>query len=601
MENQLSFLLSPFTIGFQLGQSLLKRSSKWGKIYFLLMGIGLFLTIIVLCAYLQKGSLAALFAYPLPWIESLLSPGSSDTISSPLVKAGSSILLLFLYVVLFSFPLSILFLPFVRRFQSSRPRLRSFSEKLFLKFRKQCPKGSYFAGIDALTGKPAYIARESRLMHTQIVGVTGAAKTEGGIVPALLTDIASGRGAVIICMKGDLSLLGRVTAVAKSAGRLDDLQILSMPFPESSNYYNPLARGIPTEIKDKIISSNIWTEEYYKKFSEMAVLIVVNAMVALQRPISLSTLLETMSTLRNIETLGAELKEKKIPNQIPQLLTALDRSIQPLSGLLADLTSLVMCDFGYLLSDPKGEIDFLEAYRKRKIVYVQLNAGLYQETAVRLARMIIQDIKSMCNYVQAYIPENERSFFSVFIDEFASIAFPAFTELINKARSANVAITIAHQSLGDLRQYGEFFDSQIFESSNIKMIFRQTDPRSVNLITEMGGTVETEKITEQTSKLLGEHLNTGMGSARMVEKFRIDPNIIRDLPRGYCVLIQRDIKRICYIQTEYLPFKGPTDFLEKRKRPRKIQAIDSQDPATRVTAKNTAKTRQDRLERFFIR
>lgn len=530
MENQISFLLAPFTVGFQFGQALFKRSPKWGKIYFLLMALGLFLTIILLWLSLQKRTLGVLFLYPLPWIEFLLgSPGNADPITASLIKAGSFLFLMVIYMVLLSFPMSVLFLPFMRTIRSSRPRLRSFSEKRFLNSRKHCPAGSYLAGIDALTGKPVYIPLESRLMHTQIVGVTGAAKTEGGIVPALLTDIAAGRGTVIICMKGDQSLLGRVTAVAKASGRLDDLQILSMPFPDSSNYYNPLARGIPTEIKDKIISSNIWTEEYYKKFSEMAVLIVLNAMTALKKPISLATLLETMGTLRNIETLGAELKEKNIPNQISQLLTALDRSVQPLSGLLADLTSLVTSDFGYLLSDPQGEIDFLEAYLKKKIIYVQLNAGLYQETAVRLARMIIQDIKSMGNYVQAYIPENERAFFSVFIDEFASIAFPAFTELINKARSANVAITIAHQSLGDLRQYGEFFDSQIFESTNIKMIFRQTDPRSVNLITEMGGTVETEKITEQTSRLLGEHLNTGMGSARMVEKFRIDPNIIRDL------------------------------------------------------------------------
>ena len=41
-------------------------------------------------------------------------------------------------------------------------------------------------------------------------------------------------------------------------------------------------------------------------------------------------------------------------------------------------------------------------------------------------------------------------FTPVYLDEFSSFVYPGFEQILNKARSANVAMHICHQSVGDL-------------------------------------------------------------------------------------------------------------------------------------------------------
>ena len=102
--------------------------------------------------------------------------------------------------------------------------------------------------------------------------------------------------------------------------------------------------------------------------------------------------------------------------------------------------------------------------------------------------------------------------------------------------------------------------------TNIRMVFRQNDPESVNILTQMGGTVEMEKMTYQTSSIGGMEFNTGMGSTRVVESFRIDPNLVKEMPLGYCVVHQKDQNLIHYLQTDYLPITSTRNFLDQRQR-----------------------------------
>lgn len=492
-----------------------------------------------------------------------------DPLNRILIYAGTFVFLCLVGAIVLSFPLSVLFLPFRRKIVDSKPVLRRFSRRHFEQGRRKSGPDAYFAGIDAETGKPVYVSDESRMMHTHILGVTGAAKTEGGIVPALVHDILWGCGAIIIDMKGDKDLLERIAAVVKAAKREKDFYYFGLAKPSWSNTYNPLGRGNPSEQKDKYISSLVWTEEYYKKVAEIALLKVCKSLQALGRPVTFQTLKFLLSDLKRLKDLSAELVKNGLPDDIAELLRVLNNNTQNLAGLLSDLMAVVDSDFGHLFDVAAGEIDLVDVYQKNKIVLFQLNTGLYQETSVRLARLILQDIKTMSNLVQANLSQDERGFFPIFVDEFATIAFPGFIDLLNKARSSKIAITIAHQSLGDLKQYGDYIGSQVNENTNNKLIFRQTDPDSVNLLTQMGGTAAADKLTVQTSQFLGGTVETGVGSSRTVEKFRIDPNLIKELPRGYAVLMQKDINRICYVQCDYMPVKGSLDFLKEREKEQK--------------------------------
>ena len=590
-----------FDLGYTVWQYIHKRSPVWGKRYYHAMIVLLLLLLVGLASILLTDNLAVLYKEPFAWLQRTLALNGSDAavdrVFRKLLAAG--VLALF-YIVLLSFPASVFFIMLRREVVDSRPKLKSPNRRVFFRHRASSSVDAYFAGVDAVTGEPIYIDDDARMEHTQIVGVTGGGKTEGGIIPALIHDIAWGRGAIVIDMKGDRLLLEKIAATVIAAGRKDDLLYFSLADPASSQTYNPLMRGNASELKDKIISSNIWSEVYYKKTSEIATQGICHALQSLKIPVTFQTLLNYMRDVKKIARLEQEMNAKGIKHDLTSLLSTLDGKTRDLTGLIADLTAIVGSSFGALMASEVGEIDLLEAYKNNKIVLFQLNTGLYQETAIRLARIIIQDIKTVSNYIQSYVSPAERHFFPVFIDEFASIAFEAFIELINKARSAKMAISIAHQSLGDLKKAGEGFQNQIFDNTNIRIVYRQNSAESRDLITKMAGTIEKEKITYQTDVEMGTHVNTGRGSVRRVETFQVDPNLITEFPTGYCALLQHKKgvgERLRYMKSDYIDISQSASFL--RERVDAAKRDEPEMPIREVFEKVESEPKMDPLKRYL--
>lgn len=596
MKDESIPLLSVLSVGHRVGRMLRNRSKVLGRWFYGVMATLLVTGFIAVFYLASTDKIGVLFEKPVEWVLWYLGFDGSESAPERLLAYLCAYLAVgVLYLLASTFPLSVLFLPFERRTKDSRPKLREYRQHKFDYYRQLSPEHAYFAGIDAQDGSPVYVTDQARLLHSQISGMTGSAKTEGSIVPALTHDIVWGCGTIIIDMKGDKSLLDRVAGIVTAAGREKDFLFLSLSLPELSNSYNPLIRGNASEIKDKIISANVWSEEYYKKVSERTTLVICKAFLALGRPITFKSLHETMSSIQALKALANDLKQAGIDDCITPVIDSLGRDkVKPLAGLLSDFANIIESDFAHLLSPDISEIDLLDCILNNKIVFIQLPTGRYSETAIRLARILIQDIKTVSNYIQAHIPESERHFFPIFIDESAALIFSGFIDLISKARSAKIAITFAHQSLGDLTQNGDFLSKQLFDNTNNRFVFRQSDPESVNTHSQMGGTVETEKMTHQIFDQAGTELNTGLGSSRVVETFRIDPNMLKDLPLGYCVFHQKDSSQIRYLQTDYIPIKGPADFLEQCRELR--SQVPGNEPMKKLPLNNAPDWLQPYLE-----
>ena len=194
--------LKHFDVGYECGKYLERRSSHLARWYFGSMTVLLLTTVVGLMVAIQSevGSLSS-FLVPVQWIQEILPFASNVSKGVVVLQILISFLIATpLYLVLLSFPLSPLFWLLDRRVRDSRPELKQAPLKKFFLNRQKAPKDAYFAGINAVSGKPLFISDEHRMEHTQIVGVTGGGKTEGGIVPALIHDIAWGRGAIIIDM-----------------------------------------------------------------------------------------------------------------------------------------------------------------------------------------------------------------------------------------------------------------------------------------------------------------------------------------------------------------------------------------------------------------
>jgi type IV secretory pathway TraG/TraD family ATPase VirD4 len=110
--------------------------------------------------------------------------------------------------------------------------------------------------------------------------------------------------------------------------------------------------------------------------------------------------------------------------------------------------------------------------------------------------------------------------------------YEGFGALLNKSRSANVGVVFSHQALGDLDKVSSAFRNVVLTNPNTKFVMRMNDPETCDHFANMFGTDTTTKITQKV-KDGGE---TGDGSAREVERYKVHPNDIKALGTGYGIV-----------------------------------------------------------------
>ncbi len=395
-----------------------------------------------------------------------------------------------------------------------------------------------FVGMNLKTGRPVHLTDDQRLMHTDVVGSTGTGKTDSVLLPILAHDIANGKGAVVIDGKGDLELLQRILYIVNVKKRRPDFYFFSLSHPERSNTYNPLLRGNATELKDKLIGSMPWGEEFYRRMAEQAALTILNALVACGKKVRFRDLYGYLTELDALKRLVDETPDPPLKSDLHSMVTQFRNNAKFLSGLIADLYLMSHSEFSKLVDVVEPEIDLLDFYKNKKIVYFQLNLQGYGDTAKRIGRMVLQDLKAVSSHIQSEIPEVNRKFFSIFIDDASSFLDVNFIDFLNKARASKLAITLLHQSVGDLVIKRDLsFAQQVMENTNVKIILRQDDPQSVEKLAKMGGTRKTMISTYQTEEKISGKGLTGQGSIREGQMFRIEPDLIRSLRRGEAFII----------------------------------------------------------------
>ena len=101
-----------------------------------------------------------------------------------------------------------------------------------------------------------------RAVISLLLGATGSGKTILQVLLALAA-IKRGFGVIYIDPKGDDFVLEELRAAAARAGR---------PFrpwdPQGKIIYNPYDRGTNTEIADKLLAAEVFTEPHYQRLAQ---------------------------------------------------------------------------------------------------------------------------------------------------------------------------------------------------------------------------------------------------------------------------------------------------------------------------------------------
>ncbi|MFZ1997472.1 MAG: TraM recognition domain-containing protein, partial [Solirubrobacteraceae bacterium] len=346
--------------------------------------------------------------------------------------------------------------------------------------------------------------------------------------------IRRGRPVVAIDMKGSPGFAGQLQQAAAAAGRR--VRVFT---PDGPGHWNPLAHGNATALKDKLISTERFSEPHYQRAAERYVQTVLTVLHA--RDPGTPAGLDQVVALMEPRRLAASLRG------VPQPLT--ERVLDYLSGLTGDQVSAARglgtrlallsesCAGPYLLpgGPPAHAIDLRAALQGGgDVILFSLNSSVYGKLAAQLGALAIQDLVSASGYRLGADEEPA----TIAIDEFSALGEDHLLALLARGRESGISVLTATQEMADLQRAAFGFRDQVLGIVGVKIAHRQDVPESAEMIAKMAGT---QWVWEETQHVRG-LLHPGNGpraSRRQVERFLVHPNEIKTLPVGHAVALTK--------------------------------------------------------------
>ncbi len=172
-------------------------------------------------------------------------------------------------------------------------------------------------GVGMEDEQDVYLPLGERVGHALALGTTRVGKTR--LAELLITqDIRRGDVVIVFDPKGDKDLLRRVYAEAKRAGRLDELYVFHLGYPDISSRYNPVGDfGRITEVAGRTTGPlpSEGSSAAFKAFAWRFTNSIARALVALGRKPDYGLI---MRYVTNIEALFIEYAEHWLSRNGPQ-------------------------------------------------------------------------------------------------------------------------------------------------------------------------------------------------------------------------------------------------------------------------------------------
>lgn len=293
-------------------------------------------------------------------------------------------------------------------------------------------------------GSPVSVpVKEREGSHALIVGATGSGKTvsEAWIASRL---IRHGHGAVAIDPKGDGMLREELMRSAESAGR----EFLEWT-PAGPCAYNPYACGEDSEIADKALAGEVFTEPHYLRMAQRYLGHAVRAMRMAEIGVTPVTLMDHLDPDR------LELTARKLPEEqgdvVQRYLDSLSESQKRgLAGTRDRLSILPESDVGRWLDPEKAPaIDLRQAIESRAVVYFALESDRMPLLTQMLGAAIVGDLVAVATHFK-----NDPVETVVLIDEFSAIGASHVATLFARARGAGMSMVWPLRSSPTCRRRG---------------------------------------------------------------------------------------------------------------------------------------------------
>lgn len=331
---------------------------------------------------------------------------------------------------------------------------------------------AFTIGINEHEGTVAQVRIDSkqRLLHTHIIGATGTGKSTL-IVHMALQDIASGGGCAVLDPHGDL-----IEAVLSyiPLHRARDVIIIDPADAEYPVGFNILSAH--SEIEKDVLAADLVAafRRLSSSWGDQMNSVFANAVLAFVESSKGGTLTDLRRFLVEKPFRDAFLKTVQDPSivyywireypllkssSIGSILTRLDSFLRP--KLIRNMVA------------QQKSIDFARLMDERKIVLAKLSQGLIgAENSHLLGTFIVSKLHQAALARQAR-PQEARSDFFLYIDEFQHFITPSMSAILSGARKYHVGLTLAHQSLQQVQD--SEVASAVIANAGTRICFRLGD------------------------------------------------------------------------------------------------------------------------------
>jgi len=308
---------------------------------------------------------------------------------------------------------------------------------------------------DARTGAVLALDDATRRRHLHVVGQTGTGKST--LLQHMIgQDLAAGRGVAVIDPLGNLAqaVLGLVPSA-----RAHELVYLNPTDLERPIGFNVLEQVHPDKhavVADDIVSAfvHIWGATAVADRSQQ---VLRNSIRALMDSPG-TTLLAIPRLLtdpdyrsRIVERIHDPVVLSYWRNQFGAYdETFRTQVVAPILNKLDAVLSAVA--LRNIIGQPKSTIDLRKIMDEGRILIVNMGKGMLGEGNAHLLGAFLVSKFAQAAFSRADTAEVERRPFYLYADEFQDYASSGFTRILSQARNYALALTLAHQYLGQLSE-----------------------------------------------------------------------------------------------------------------------------------------------------
>jgi conjugal transfer pilus assembly protein TraD len=366
--------------------------------------------------------------------------------------------------------------------------------------------------------------------HTLVLGTTGSGKTvtQAWIAGRL---IQAGHAAVAVDPKGDRTLRDELHRAARRARR--EFREWT---PEGPEAYNPFAHGTDTELADKALAGESYTEPHYLRQAQRYLGHATRALRAGGHAITLATLVDALEP-RRLEFTARAMDDEHQAQRVQDYLDSLSpEQVRGLAGTRDRLAILAESDVATWLQphDSGGPaIDLLQCVQAGDVVYFRLDADRRPLLAAMLAAAIVQDLLTVAAH-QQHDPRPTL----VLVDEFSAVSPDGIARLFGRGRSAGMSLLLGTQELADLHppEHPNLVD-QVLGNITTLIAHRQVVPDSAEQVAAIAGTHGTWVHTQRTDhRLNGAAGGQDTGTRTRGREFAIHPDEIKQLRTGWALV-----------------------------------------------------------------